>query len=313
MESDLALAQRLAIVVLNLSVAILVGAGAATVWLRRAGSPWAAEMLHRLRKAMLACFAAATLSYVAVLWLEAASMAEVPVAEAFPAVQSVITATHYGYAWMLGAGALVVAWVATALRPGALGPGPASVLRFGALGLFLHSRSIVSHAGAAGDFTWAVAVDWVHLVLVSLWVGEVIVAGSIVLRREPAAGQENRVDCARYIEALSSSATIALVGIFVTGILSAWRGLGSPDQVFGNPYGSMLLIKVGLVLCAAALGGMNRFVVMPALLARLRGPQLPGRDATPRFALVLQIEAVVLLAVIVAAAILSSTPPPTAS
>ncbi|MDB5749544.1 MAG: copper resistance protein CopD [Massilia sp.] len=313
MEPDLALAQRVAIVVLNLSVAILVGAGAATLWLRSASSPWAAGMLPRLRKAMLACFALAMVTYVAVLWLEAASMAEVPVAEAFPALQSVITATHYGYAWMLGAAALIVAWVATALRPGALGPGPGSMLRLAALGLFLYSRSIVSHAGAAGDFTWAVAVDWVHLVLISLWVGEVIVAGLITLRSEPAAGQENRVDCARYVEALSTSATIALVGIFVTGVLSAWRGLGSPDQVFGNPYGSMLLIKVGLVLCAAALGGMNRFIVMPALLAQLRRTPFPGRGSTHKFALVLQVEAVILLAVIVAAAILSSTPPPTAS
>ena len=313
MEPDLAFAQRVAIVVLNLSVSMLVGAGAATFWLSRASSPWAAGMLPRLRTGMLACFAAAMVCYVAALWLEAASMAEVPVAQALPAVQSVITATHYGYAWMLGAAALIVAWGTTAVRPGVLGPGPTCVLRLAALGLFLYSRSIVSHAGAAGDFTWAVAVDWVHLVLVSLWVGEVIVAGLVTLRTQPAAGQENRVDCARYVEALSTSATVALVGIFVTGVLSAWRGLGSPGQVFGNPYGTMLLIKVGLVLCAAALGGMNRFVVMPALLAQLRGTRASGQGATQRFALVLQVEAVILLAVILAAAILSATPPPTAS
>lgn len=313
MESDLALAQRVATVLLNLSVAILVGAGAATLWLRTARSRWAVGMLPRLRKAMLACFAQAMATYVVVLWLEAASMAEVPVADAFPAVQSVITATHYGYAWMLGAVALSVAAITTAIRPGPSAAGAVSVLRLAALALFLYSRSIVSHAGAAGDFTWAVAVDWVHLVLVTVWTGEVIVAGLIILRSDPAPGQENRVDCARYIEALSTSATIALVGIFVTGILSAWRGLGSPGQVFGSPYGTMLLIKVGLVLCAAALGGMNRFVVMPALMAQLRSTEVSNPGAANRFALVLRVEAVILLAVIVAAAILSSTPPPGSS
>lgn len=313
MELDLAFAQRVATVVLNLSLATLVGTGTATLWLRRARSPWAAGMLPRLRRAILACLTAAMLTYVVVLWLEAASMAEVPVAEAFPAVQSVITATHYGYAWMLGAAALIVAGVTTVVQPRLVAIGPASVLRLGALALFLYSRSIVSHAGAAGDLTWAVAVDWVHLVLISLWVGEVIVAGLITLRGEPAAGQKNRAECVRYVEALSNSATIALVGIFVTGILSAWRGLGSLDQVFGNPYGTMLIIKVGLVLCAAALGGMNRFVVMPALLAGLRRNTVSEPGAARKFALVLQVEAVILLAVIVAAAILSSTPPPTAS
>lgn len=213
--------------------------------------------------------------------------------------------------WMLGAAALAVAGFTTA-APGAMGHGTSSVLRLSALGLFLYSRSIVSHAGAAGDFTWAVAVDWVHLVLVSLWVGEVIVAGLITLRMEPAAGREGRTECARHVEALSTSATIALAGIFATGVLSAWRGLGSPDQVFVTSYGTILLVKVGLVAGAAALGGWNRFVVMPALLAQLGGAAPPG-PAARRFALVLQIEAAILLAAIVAAAFLSSTPPPTAS
>jgi putative copper resistance protein D len=309
-ESGLALALRVATVLLNLSVAVLVGAGAATFWLRSAGSPWAAGVRPRLRQAMRACLAVAATTYVVLLWLEAASMAEVPVAEAFPAVQSVITATHYGYAWMLGAAALLVAGFTTA-APGAM-HGTSSVLRLAALGLFLYSRSIVSHAGAAGDFTWAVAVDWVHLVLVSLWVGEVIVAGLITLRMEPAAGREDRTECARHVGALSTSATIALAGIVVTGVLGAWRGLGSPDQVLVSSYGTILLVKVGLVAGAAALGGWNRFVVMPALLAQLGGAAPPGR-ATRRFAHVLQIEAAILLAAIVAAAILSSTPPPTAA
>jgi putative copper resistance protein D len=312
-EAELALAQRVATVALNLAVATLVGSSAATLWLRNARSAWAARLLPRLRKAMLACVAAATPAYAAVLWLEAASMAEVPVGEAFPAVQSVITSTHYGTAWLLGAAALLVAALSTAARPGAQARNAVSAVRLAAIGLFLYSRSIGSHAGASGDFTWAVAVDWVHLVLISVWVGEVIVAGLLTLRHAPAGSPESRTECARYVEALSSSATIALVGIFATGSFSAWRGLGSPDRVFGTPYGTVLLIKIGLVLCAAALGGMNRFIVMPALLAQLRSPATHDGGSSHRFALVLQVEAVILLAVIVAAAVLSSTPPPTAS
>ena len=313
MEPDFALVQRAATAVLNLSVATLVGAGAATLWLRGASSAWATNMLPRLRKAMLACVVAAMAAYLGVLWLEAASMAEVPVTEAFPAVQAVITATHFGYAWMLGAAALVVVAITAALRLNAVAASPATVIRLAALGLFLYSRSIVSHAGAAGDFTWAVAVDWVHLVLISVWVGEVIVAGLITLRGEAPHEPDGRVEVARYVEALSNSATIALIGIFATGVLSAWRGLGSLDNAVGNPYATALLIKVALVLCAAALGGLNRFVVMPALLAQLRIKAATGQDATQKFARILHVEAIILLAVIITAAVLSSTPPPTAS
>lgn len=312
MEADLALAQRFVTVVLNLSMAILVGASAAHIWLRSARSAWGIGLVPRLRKVMLFAVAAAAVAYVAVLWLEAASMAEVPVSEAFPAVRSVITATHYGLAWMIGAAALLVVSFTLRIRSGVRPSAAAPLIRAAALGVLLYARSMVSHAGAAGDFTWAVLVDWVHLVLVSLWVGEVIVAGLMTLRSQPEWESKNRGECARFITSLSTSATVALVGIFITGVLSAWRGLGSFENVLGNPYGTTLLIKVGLVLCAAVLGGLNRFVVMPKLLAQLRKPK-PEGGANGKFALILQLEAVILVAVLIAAAFLSSTSPPTAS
>ena len=312
MESDLALAQRFVTVVLNLSLAILVGASAAHIWLRSARSAWGIGLVPRLRKVLVFAVAAAAMAYVAVLWLEAASMAEVPVSEAFPAVRSVITATHYGLAWMIGAAALLVVSFTLRTRNGVRPSAAAPLIRAAALGVLLYARSMVSHAGAAGDFTWSVLVDWVHLVLVSLWVGEVIVAGLVTLRSPPEWESKNRGECARFITSLSTSATVALVGIFITGVLSAWRGLGSFENVLGNPYGTTLLIKVGLVLCAAALGGLNRFVVMPKLLAQLRKPK-PEGGANGKFSLILQLEAVILVAVLVAAAFLSSTSPPAAS
>lgn len=313
MEPDLLSSQRAAVVVLNLTIAILVGASAANLWLRSASSAWAAAVLPRLRTSMRACVPVALAAYVAVLWLEAASMAEVPLASAWPAVVSVLTATHFGIAWLIGVAALVVVGLTALLAPAHRATGPANAVRILALGVFLYSRSMVSHAGAAGDFTWAVAVDWVHLVLISVWVGEVIVAGLLVLNREPSGDSMNREDCARYTEQLSHSATIALTGIFITGAVSAWRGLGALDNVVGNPYGTTLLVKIALVLSAAALGGMNRFVVMPSLLAGLRKPHAADMRTSSRFAAILKVEAVVLLAVLGAAAFLSSTSPPSAA
>ncbi len=270
-------------------------------------------MLPRLRTALLSGTGAAMLAYVAILWIEAASMAEVPLAEALPSVRAVITGTHFGLAWMIGAAALIVAGAASAAGARSQGATATSALRIGAIGVLLYSRSMVSHAGAAGDFTWAVAVDWVHLILISIWVGEVIVAGLITLRQLPDGTSGNRADCATYVDALSRSATFALVGIFLTGAISTWRVLESPADLFGNPYGTALLIKVGLVLFAAALGGFNRFYVMPSLLysLRLQGQAAPADSA--RFARVLQLEAIVLVAVLIAAAFLTSTSPPMAT
>lgn len=313
METDLALLQRAVTVVLNVSLCALVGSSAATLWLRSARSPWAAALLPRLRTVLLTTTGVAAAAYAAILWVEAASMAEVPLPEALPAVRSVLTATHYGMAWMIGAAALAVAGAASTAGVQARASGIASAVRALAIGVLLYSRSMVSHAGAGGDFTWAVAVDWVHLVLISIWVGEVLVAGLLVLRQPPGDAAASRADCSAYIEALSHSATVALAGIFATGALSTWRVLESPQDLVGNPYGTALLVKIGLVLGAAALGGFNRFVVMPSLLRSLSQAGQAGKHGIRRFAGVLQAEAIVLMAVILAAAVLTSTSPPMAS
>lgn len=312
METDYALIGRAVTVVLNLSFAVLVGASAASLWLGARQSAWAQLQASCLRGALLLAAGTAALAYLAILWVEAASMAEVSLANAWPAVRSVLTATHYGLAWMLGAAALLVA-AASALGPRTHAAGAATWIRIAALGVLLYSRSMVSHAGAGGDFTWAVAADWLHLVLVSLWVGEVIVAGLLVLRRLPDGAPDGMADCAAWVEALSRSATLALGGIVATGVLGAWRALESPQDLAGNPYGTALLVKLGLVLCAAALGGVNRFLFMPALLRTLRGTAQPPRPPGRRFARILQLEAIVLLAAVVAAAVLTSTPPPMAA
>lgn len=313
MEADLVLAQRAVTVILNLSLTILVGTSAAMLWLRTRASPWAISALPRLRAALLGASGTAILAYLAILWVEAASMAEVPLPEAMPAVRSVLTGTHFGLAWMIGAVALLATAVVSAAPLRTQSRLPASVVRIVAIGVLLYSRSMVSHAGAAGDLTWAVAADWVHLVLISMWVGEVIVAGLVTLRSPPGNTLDNRSDCAAYVEALSHSATVALVGIFATGVLSAWRVLERPEDLIGNAYGTTLIIKVGLVLGAAALGGFNRFVVMPSLLRSLTQADRSGADAGKRFARVLQVEALVLIAVLVAAAFLTSTSPPMAA
>lgn len=312
MEADLALLQRAVTVALNLACAVLVGGSAASLWLRSARSPWAAALLPRLRRALLGATGTAMAAIAAILWVEAASMAEVPLVEALPAVVAVLTATHYGLAWMIGAAALLITGAVCATDVRVRAGGAAAAVRIAALGVLLYSRSMVSHAGAGGDFTWALLTDWVHLVLVSVWVGEVIVAGLVVLRALPGDASEGRSDCARYVDALSRSATVALSGIVLTGVASSWRVLDSPADLIGNPYGTALLVKIGLVLCAMALGGYNRFVVMPSLLASLRCAGQPGHGAGRRFAKVLHIEAIVLVAALIAAAVLTSTPPLTA-
>jgi putative copper resistance protein D len=313
MASELSLPLLAATVGLNSSIAVLTGASLSTLWIRAGRSSWSSHNLVRLRAVAQTAFAAAMFSSIVLLLLEAAAMAEVPLMSAAPAVYSVLTATHYGFAWAIGICALATVALVSVLRWRPSHARAADWLRLLAIGVFLYSRSIVSHAGAGGDISWAVAADWFHLVLISLWIGEVFIAAVVTLRRPAGSVNHARPERARYIQDLSNSATVALVGIFATGLVSAWRGLGAIENATGNPYATTLLIKLGLVATAAMLGGVNRFFVMPSLLAHLRSTTATSTNAEHRFALVLKIEMVVLFAALIAAAVLSSTSPPTAS
>lgn len=313
MALDVPAAKVAATAILNLSVALALGASVARAWLGAARSQWATSQVDRLRAVALGALAAALAACVGLLWLEAASMAEVPVSEAGEAVQTVLAATHYGRSWMVGMFALAAFACVSAIRWPHANQRRAGAAALLALGIYFYSRSIVSHAGAGGGASWAVAADWLHLALASLWIGEVLVAGGITLRLPAGSGEAERRERARYVQGLSDSATVALAGIIATGLFSAWHGLGTLDNASGNPYAAILVVKLAFVGLAALLGGANRFFVMPALLTHLRSGGAAPDWSERRFAAILQVEGAALAAALVLAAILASTPPPGAA
>jgi putative copper resistance protein D len=217
-------------------------------------------------------------------------------------------ATHLGHAWAIGMAALALAAAGALMRGGR--DAAAAALTPAGLTVFWYTRSMVSHAASQGDFSLPLLADWLHLGLISLWVGEVLLAGGLLLRPGADTAAADRRARAACVASLSSSATLALAGIFATGLYACWRNLGGIGNLLGNPYGNTLAAKLLLVGAAALLGGFNRFVVMPPWLAR----ESAGEAAPPllprRFRQVLWIEAVLLLAAVAAAAWLAATSPP---
>lgn len=295
MAVDWAWTQRAVTVALNLAVAVGVGAAMSGIWTAGSGAPWALNQRRRLRLAGLAALAVAMLASAGVLWLEAAAMAEVAPAQAAPAVWAMLTATHLGVAWQIGIGALLLSMGAAAFR-GPLQRG--FVANLLGLAVFLYTRSMVSHAAADGDFSVPIVVDWLHLMLICLWTGEVVVAGWLVRA-------DDGVEWARYAAALSTTATFALGGIVATGMFSVWRNLDSPAALIEHVYGTTLVAKLALVTIAVLLGGANRYFVMPSLCG---GHAI---ETARRFTAILRVESAVLLGVLILAALLSSTAPPT--
>ena len=308
MEAGLEPAQHLVTALLNLAVALLTGASVARVRLGRDASGWAEARRAPVRQAAIAGAAVALLADAAWLWLKSAAIAEVPVTEAASASWSMLSSTHLGFACGIGMAALLFASAGALIGRGR-SRGPA-LLSLGALAVFWYTRSMVSHAASEGDFSLRLLADWGHLGLISLWIGEVMLAGGAILRTAGNLSAVRRQARAAYVASLSSSATLALAGIFLTGLYSAWRNLGGFGNLVGNSYGNTLVLKLALVGAAAILGGINRFFVMPQWLAR----ESAGSAASPlfpaRFRRILWVEALLLLAAVVAAAWLAATAPP---
>jgi putative copper resistance protein D len=308
MGQDLQTVQHLVTALLNLAVAVLTGATVCRLWLGRDASSWAKERRQPVRQVALVGAVVAVVANLVLLWLESAAMAEVPVAEAAAATWSMLTATHFGLAWWIGTVGLAFAAAGTFAHSDH-NLGPASVT-LAALAVFWYTRSMVSHAASEGDFSLPLLADWFHLGLISLWVGEVVVAAGLMLRGSDDMAMADRRARAAYVGSLSSSATFALSGIFITGLYASWRNLDGFGNLVGNAYGNTLVAKLLLVGVAAVLGGFNRFFVMPPWLAHESAGKPPSELLPARFRHVLWIEAFVLLAVVVLAAWLASTSPP---
>jgi len=336
---------------LNLALAALLGIVAARHWLAdgAAFDTDAAAVCMRLdaawRPAALACLG----GQFAALWSAAATMAGVAPAAAGPALWTMLTATAFGKAGLLGlscaailaaAGpvllrgrAAVMSRAGQAARVGSLAAGGvtapdvaapwrdiaatdgagrgggnsdggasapnAAAWRAAALGLlaaFAAARAANSHAAENGLLSMGMLIEWLHLVLVCLWLGGVAVAAWLVMPRRGAAP-------VRFMRCLSGAATLAIAGILATGAYNAWHGLGTPQNALGNPYGTALLVKIGLVLLAAAMGGYNKLSAFPRAEAGNTG-------ALRRARTVLQLETVVLVAAMLAAAVLVAQQPP---
>ncbi len=295
---------------LNLAFAWLVGAAFLGRWIGTAACSEQHDLHRDLTRSMAFTAAISIVAQIVLLWLEAAVMADVPLSDAMPAIADVLGGAHFGAVWTFGFAASAVILALSAFQPNRSAKKIQVAALAIALAAFAYSRSLTSHAGSRGDLNFAVVLDWIHLLFISLWVGVVLVATLLVLPRLNAA-VDVESPAPSFALALSRTATAALVGVLATGVLKAWQSVGSPDNLFGNPYGNVLTIKLSLVAVAIGFGGFNRFLVLPTIDPRATHMSaLSSRNGLVHFLFILRLETLVLICVTIAAAVLSATAPP---
>lgn len=278
----------------DVGLAGMAGALATQALLRDAASDWAARGARRCRDLFMQAGLLALAANVAWMAVQSISLTELPPFAALEAVRGIVTDTSFGQAWAIGSFTLLACAVLAHVKR--YRPMP---LRWLGVGLVIVAMTHASggHAGAQG-LGWQLPTMVVHALATGLWAGAVFAAVLAVWR-----GVAPEVDGPRYARRLSRLATAALAGVAVTGVASAWHGLGGSLAPLvparDSSWGLLLDAKLALVACAVALGAFNRLVVMRALPA-----------GAPRFGRVLRVEAAVLLAVLVVAAWLANGEPP---
>jgi putative copper resistance protein D len=282
---------------LNIGFTWLVGSWLARWWMHSSGIGHD-DFEPALRKLDLAAAGLGAAGSTVALLAATAVMGGVGLREACPMFWTMVSSTDYGHAACITILAMLAVF---ALRL----PSGTSRLRTGAafafIAIFAVTRSSMGHAGEDGLWSAALAAEAVHFSAIGVWTGAVMVSGWFVLNASRvAAFNVHMTD--RYLDLMSQGAMLAVIAILGTGLYSAWHRVGTSEHLFHSTYGTILLVKIGLVLAAIAMGGYNKFVGLPAASRSSRGL---GVVRT-----VLQAETFLLVGALLAAAALTSQQPP---
>jgi putative copper resistance protein D len=300
--SAASLLQLTSAVLLDAGFSWIVGTLSARFWLRHRASGTADDRVFpALHRTGLGAAGLCLLALCGVMWAAAAVMSGDTLAAAGSMLWMMASQTAYGHAGLVGLAILLaIGGLSASSRKSPASDAAVVVLLLG----FAASRAFVSHGGENGMFSVGLAVEWIHLLLIALWLGGVAVGGWLVLPRAYASAHATMaVD--GYLTLLSRAATFALAGIVATGVYNAWQRVGSVQNVWGNPYGTALLVKLALIGCAVALGGYNKLFGFPSLMK--------SSSTNRRVIGILRVESGFLLGALAAAAYLTTLQPPTAT
>lgn len=166
--------------------------------------------------------------------------------------------------------------------------------------ILLAGFMLTSHAAGSGAL--AIVADWTHLLAVSLWIGG-LASLLLVLRTTPPPDRGSLAQA--LVPRFSTMAGVGLGLVLLTGLYSAWLQVPAVRALTVTPYGRALLVKLLLVVSLAALGAVNRFVLVPRFrtTAGTRGVPIPSLLRSVSGEMILG------AGVLLAATVLTATPP----
>ncbi len=215
-------------------------------------------------------------------------------------ITALLTGSAWARGWWLAIGASAVGvWgVRAAGRSNAYGSLSVGVA---ALALAI-SLALSGHPAAAQEPVLAVTLDVAHVIGAGGWVGGLAAMMLLAVPSALASGGDQRHEMVgELVRAFSPTALMFAGIVFVTGVLVAWRNLGTVDALWRSVYGQTLVVKLALLSVAAAAGAYNWKRVLP---------QLGSASSTVNLRRSAGIEMIAAVAVLVVTAVLVATPMP---
>jgi copper transport protein len=156
--------------------------------------------------------------------------------------------------------------------------------------------TLVSHAAASGDPKY-IALDFIHVVAISIWSGGV---AAFALIAAPAVREVKALGAMTWRFSLTALACVAV--LITTGTLQALNRLVLLEDLYETPYGIALLAKILLLLALVTFGALNLLVWGPRLRRGVAARASLLRGVT--------IETVLFILVFVATSFLTALAPP---
>jgi copper transport protein len=173
-------------------------------------------------------------------------------------------------------------------------------------GAVLAIPGIAGHAAQTSPAALALALDWVHLVSGSLWLGGLV--GLLVLWFTTPAGQR-RATLMLVVPRFSKVAFVSVMALLTTGVVASYLHLPTLASLWDTSYGKTILVKSALLGVAMLFGAVNLLVTRPRLAAANVRDDLAAR-APALLRRTVACEVVLVVSAVLAASVLTSLPPP---
>ena len=171
-----------------------------------------------------------------------------------------------------------------------------SPVAFAGAALMVLSYVFDGHTVSEGPRLLHAVANSVHVVTAATWAGGVVMLALVIARRHRRNADTRALQLA---VRFSVVATVALVGAAIAGAALSIVILDSVSEIWTTSWGQLLILKTVLVGVAAAGGGYNHRIVIPALE---RAPD--DVETAHRFRSIVTLEAVALVAVTIVTALL---------